>query len=255
MEFKGLEGGAFVAGGSGGIGRGICLALAEAGSDVFFTYRNRREAAEQVAREIEALGGRAAFAPLALEDADATARVVQEARAFLGRLHSVVYAAGPPLTLKLIRKIEPADWARVMNADLNGSFNLVHATLPMLREQGGGNYVAVITTAVERVPVCDIMSAAPKAAVEMLFRGVAKEEGRRNIRANCVGPGWIDAGLGHAVMSEELTQAQVDAIVQTIPLGRVGYAQDIANAVVFLLSPKANYITGQSLAVDGGMQV
>jgi NAD(P)-dependent dehydrogenase (short-subunit alcohol dehydrogenase family) len=114
----------------------------------------------------------------------------------------------------------------------------------------------VITCAVERVPVRDIMSAAPKAAIEMLIRGVAKESGRFGIRANCVGPGWILAGLGKKGIEEKLDQKQRDAILkQTIPLQRFGEGDDIANAALFLCSQQANYITGQSLAVDGGLQL
>lgn len=254
MDLANLKGGAFVAGGSGGIGRAVCLALARAGSDVFFTYRSRRDNAEAAAREGEALGRRVAFAALDLQDAEAVERIAAEAADFLGGFHSVVYAAGPVLHMQLIGDISPADWARVTNADVNGCFNLVHATLPRLRAQGG-SYVAVITSAVERVPARDILSAAPKAAVEMLIRGVAREEGRNGIRANCVGPGWIDAGLGHAVMSEELTPAQIETIRRAIPLRRIGQAAEVAEAVVFLLSPRASFISGQSLAVDGGMQV
>ena len=109
---------------------------------------------------------------------------------------------------------------------------------------------------VEPVPVKDIMSAAPKAAIEMRIRGVAKESGRLGIGANCVGPGWINAGRGKKGIEEKLDDKQRQVILrQMIPLQRFGEAEDVAQAALFLCSRQANYITGQSLAVDGGMQL
>ena len=95
----------------------------------------------------------------------------------------------------------------------------------------------------------------PKAAIEMLIRGVAKEEGRYGIRANCVGPGWVNAGLGKAVLDNEFPPEHVERIKKSIPLRKFGEPEDLAEAVVFLLSSRAKFITGQSLAVDGGGQL
>ena len=99
------------------------------------------------------------------------------------------------------------------------------------------------------------MSAAPKAAIEMLIRGVAKESGRFGIRANCVGPGWINAGLGKAAIQDKLDDKTRESTRRLVPLQRFGEADDIAWAVLFLVSRQASYITGQSLAVDGGLQL
>ena len=253
MDANFEKGVAVVVGGSGGIGRAICMALAHAGSDVVLTYNANRVAADKVANDIKALGRKAEIAQLKLEDAEATEQYINDVAERFGKIHSVVYAAGPALHMSLISALTPQEWARVINADVNGCFNLVHASLPHLK--GGGSIVAVITAAVERVPARDICSAAPKAAIEMLIRGVAKEEGRNGIRANCVGPGWVDAGLGRVVMEKELTEQQIEAIRRAIPLKRVGQPEEIAEAVLFFLSSKASFITGQSLAVDGGMQI
>jgi NAD(P)-dependent dehydrogenase (short-subunit alcohol dehydrogenase family) len=248
-----VKGIAIVAGGSGGIGSAICVGLAREGSDVLLTYNSNRDAAEKAAEGVRALGRKAEIAQLKLDDPDAVAKLVDNAAARFGRIHSVVYAAGPGLHMSLISQLSPQEWARVINSDVNGCFNLVHASIPHLK--GGGSLVAVITAAVERVPARDICSAAPKAAIEMLIRGVAKEEGRNGIRANCVGPGWVDAGLGRQVMEKELTEQQIENIRRAIPLKRVGQPEEIAEAVLFFLSSKASFITGQSLAVDGGMQI
>jgi len=248
------QGVSIVTGGSGGIGREIALTLARAGSDVVITYRRNKDAAEQVARQVAELGRQVDVAQLAIEDAEAVQAMVDGVVERHGHIHSVVYASGPGIHMEFISEITPEGWADVMSVDINGCFNLVHATLPHMRKSRGA-YVAVITAAVERVPARDIQSAAPKAAIEMLFRGIAKEEGRHGIRANCVGPGWITAGLGQHVIDTELTPAMVDTIVKSIPLRHMGEARDIADATLFLLSTRARFITGQSLAIDGGAQV
>ena len=144
--------------------------------------------------------------------------------------------------------------ARVINADVNGCFNLIEATLPHLRERKAGSYLAVITAAVDRAPPRDILSAAPKAAIEMLVRGVAREEGRNGIRANCVGPGLIAAGLGIATMNER-TQDYVERMVRAVPLKRAGTPEDVADVSIFLLSNQARYVTGATIPVAGGLQL
>lgn len=248
------EGVAIVIGGSGGIGREISLTLARAGSNVALTYGRNKSAAEEVAQEIVSMGRKAEIAPLAIENSADVLAFVNDVIERHGFIHSVVYASGPSINMAFIGQIKPEDWARTIQVDVVGCFNLVHATLPHLRKSKGA-YLSVITAAVERVPVRDIKSAAPKAAVEMLMRGIAKEEGRFGVRANCVGPGWIAAGLGQHVMETELSPQMIESIVQGIPLRRMGSASDIADAALFLLSSRAGFITGQSIAVDGGMQV
>lgn len=251
--FKG--GVAIVAGGSGGIGSVICRALAEAGANVAFTYRSRLEAAQSVSASIELAGQEALALAVDHTDPDAMKAFVDAAAERFGRVHSVVYAAGPHIPMKFINAISPSEWKKVFDEDVNAAFNLVWAALPHLKAGGGGALVGVITAAVEKVPMRDICSAAPKAAIEMLFKGVALEEGRFGIRANCVAPGFIDAGLGHDLIAKPGIEAWVDGLRKMLPLKHFGEASDIADAVVFLLSSRAKYITGQSLAVDGGLQL
>jgi NAD(P)-dependent dehydrogenase (short-subunit alcohol dehydrogenase family) len=246
---------AIVTGGSGGIGSAICTELAGAGSNVVLTYRSNRQGAEAVAARIRKMGRIADVARLEIEDADQVRRLADETVAKHGSIHSAIYASGPPLPMKFIGKVTPPEWAYTFNVDVNGCFNLVWSVLPHFRTNGAGSFVAVTTSAVGRVPPRDILSAAPKAAIEMLLRGIAKEEGRFGIRANCVGPGWIDAGLGREAMTHELTPAVVEANKRGTPMRRFGKAEEVAMAAVFLASSKASFITGQSLAVDGGLQL
>lgn len=245
---------ALVAGGSGGLGAGVCRALAKAGSNVALTYRSRQANAERVAEDIRSEGCEAEIAALDLEDSEATRAMVNDLVKRYGRIHSVVYAAGPPLEFQYIHEITPVEWARVIRADVNGCFNLVAATLPHLRAQGGGAIVSIITCALTHVPPRDILSAAPKAAIQTLMRGVALEEGRHGIRANCAAPGLFASGLGLAVINEN-SQDYIDKMTRAIPLQSRGNADDMGDVVCFLLSDKARYVSGETIAVAGGLQL
>jgi NAD(P)-dependent dehydrogenase (short-subunit alcohol dehydrogenase family) len=251
-EFR--DGAVLVVGGTGGIGTAVCRVLAKCGHNVALSYYANQKMADDVLGQIESTGRDGLAVQINSVDPVSVKAGVDLVISKFGVIHSVVYAAGPSLEFLYINEIDPAEWARVINADVNGCFNIISAILPHFRARKAGNVVALVTAAVDRAPPRDILSAAPKAAIQMLIRGVAREEGRSGIRANCVGPGYIEAGLGLSTVHGH-TADYVERMVKAIPLGRAGTAEDVADVVAFLLSDKARYVTGETIHVAGGLQL
>jgi NAD(P)-dependent dehydrogenase (short-subunit alcohol dehydrogenase family) len=167
----------------------------------------------------------------------------------------MVFASGVAIGQPYVSKIDEAQWREVLETELIGLTRIVAATLPIFRAQGGGNFVILVTVANYAYPPGDALSSVPKAAMEALGRAVAKEEGRFGIRANMVAPGIIDSGLGAAFLQDMHTPQIWETQRKRIALQRFGQGAEIAEAVAFLASERASYITGQTLIVDGGFSL
>lgn len=246
------RGAAFVVGGSGGLGSAICRTLAPEWEGVAIGYRSSTPKAAALAA---ALPGRAIPVRCDLSDAPSVTASIDAAVATFGAIGTMVFASGVEIGQPFVSQIGEAEWREVIETEVIGFTRIVAATLPLFRRQGHGNFVSVVSVATTTYPPGDALSAVPKAAIEQLGRAIAREEGRYAIRANMVAPGIIDAGLGADFLKTLYSPQIWETQRKRIALQRFGGGEDIAEAVAFLASEKAKYITGQTLIVDGGFSL
>ena len=245
---------AFVVGATGGLGSASALALAQDWSGIALAYRSNAASAQALS---ERLPGDCEGWPVRcdLNDAASVSSAVADADAHFGGLGTVVFASGVAIEQPYVSQIDEGQWREVIETELIGLTRVVSATLPLFREQGGGNFVILVTVANYTFPPGDALSSVPKAGMEALGRAIAKEEGRFGIRANMVAPGIIEAGLGSQLIETLYTPEVWEQQRKTIALKRFGSGEDIGEAVRFLASERANYITGQTIIVDGGFSL
>lgn len=202
--------------------------------------------------EITKRGGKAISVQADLRDRESVASAARRAHEAFGRMHTVISTGGLVFGTPTLADTDPEDFRNVLETDVVGFFNVAQATLPLVRKGGGGAYVGVITTAVHRTYPGDTLSATPKAAMAALLKQIVLEEAQHGIRANGVGPGVIHAGMVLPMLNSP-AKALLDLAVDLTPLKRAGTDREVAEAVVFLASRRASYITGQMLMVDGGL--
>ncbi len=240
---------ALVTGAGRGIGREIALTLAEYGADVIVNYHGSQEKAQEVVKQIEQLGRKAAAIQCSVADYEACGQMITDMLAAFGHIDILVNNAGITKD-NLVIKMSEEDFDTVMDTNLKGTFNTIkHMYRPFLKQRAG-RIINLSSVSGVLGNAGQANYAASKAGVIGLTKSVARELAARNITVNAVAPGYIDTD-----MTQAMTETAREATLAQIPLKRVGTPRDIAEMVAFLASDRASYITGQVISVDGGMAI
>lgn len=238
---------ALVTGGSRGIGRAVAQTLAAAGLQVFLTYVSKPEEADQTVRAIAERGGRARAFRMDVGDAEAVSAFFRDEVRDKVELAVLVNNAG--ITRDgLILRMKDEDFDRVLGVNLRGAFLCLREATKIMSKQRHGRIINISSVVGQMGNAGQINYSAAKAGLIGMTKSAARELASRSVTVNAVAPGFIETDMT-AALSDEAR----DAYAKAIPLGRLGSAQDVADAVAFLASDKASYITGQILAVNGGL--
>jgi 3-oxoacyl-[acyl-carrier protein] reductase len=247
MNFAGKT--AVVTGGSRGIGRAVCLELAQGGANVVLCYAGNETAAQETVSACEALGAKALAVRCNVSDSAQVKGLMDAAVKEFGRIDILVNNAG--ITKDgLIMMMKEEDFDAVVAANLKGTFLCMKAVSRQMMKQRYGRIVNLSSVVGLRGNAGQVNYAASKAGVIGMTKSLAKELASRNVTVNAVAPGFIETD-----MTAAMTDAAKEATLAAIPLGTLGKPENVAKAAAFLASDEAAYITGQVLAVDGGMSM
>jgi 3-oxoacyl-[acyl-carrier protein] reductase len=237
---------ALVTGASQGIGYATALTLARSGAAIAVAARNQQKL-EELAGAIIAAGGKAAAFPMDVADEDQVKSAIKSAIAHFGKIDILVNNAGVTRD-QLVMRMKRADWDAVLTTNLTSAYLCIQSVIPSMLKQRWGRIINITSIFGQMGQAGQANYAASKAGLIGLTMAIAREVASRNITSNAIAPGFIETSMT-AALSEEFKQSAV----KQIPLGRVGTPDDIANAVAFLASDEAAYITGHVLNVNGGM--
>ena len=238
---------ALITGAARGIGKAIALKFAAEGADVAFTDLIINDAAEETISEIAAYGHKVKGYASNAANFDETHTVVDEILKDFGRIDILVNNAG--ITKDgLVMRMTEAQWDAVINVNLNSAFNFIHAVVPGMARQRSGSIINMASIAGQMGNPGQVNYASSKAGLIAMAKSVAKEMGSRGIRANAIAPGFIVSEMTNA-----LPEAVREEYIKQIPLRRGGSVEDIANTALYLACDLSSYITGQVIAVNGGL--
>ena len=238
---------AVVTGGSRGIGRAICLKLAGQGANIVLNYAGNAAAAEETRAACEALGVRALAVQGDVADSAACNALIDTAIEAFGQVDILVCNAGITRD-NLLMRMSDEEFQKVIDTNLKGTFHCMRAVIRPMMKKRRGRIISISSVVGLMGNAGQINYAASKAGVIGMTRSLAREVASRGITVNAVAPGFIRTD-----MTDVLSDAVKEGILRSIPLGKLGEAEDVANTVLFLASDEAAYITGQVLSVDGGM--
>ncbi|MCD1607497.1 SDR family NAD(P)-dependent oxidoreductase [Stutzerimonas kunmingensis] len=241
---------ALVTGSTHGIGLGIAVRLAEEGADVVINGREEDDEARASLEQVRAVGRRVCFIAADVSQVEQCQRLVRESVERMGRLDILVNNAGVQAHAAFL-DAEEDDYDRVLDVNLRGPFFLAQAFARYLREQGRGGRIINNSSVHEELPHPNFTAyCASKGGLKMLMRNIAIELAPLGITVNNVAPGAVETPINRELMNQP---EKLDSLLQNIPAGRLGRPRDVAGVVAFLASPDADYITGTTLVVDGGL--